>query len=235
MTMSEESLIRQSHRYRLATVGATPVSGVEDCVTTAALATRTSEDLHPAVTDHRYVAPMGTTTTAHDIATALLDHLRVRVTYVPDRKLHALLYLAQGLTLAADDTPLFPEPIIATAVGVHVDYTSAELPGALDDTQFGIVVVTAGRYGGLSAMDLEALIRGQGPWAATETGDPIHPALVQGAFRRQDDLPEGTVNGIPRSARTGLHSPFGPHSPFPTKPDSPEEIAAFIADVRARM
>jgi uncharacterized phage-associated protein len=233
MTMSDESLIRQSHCHHADTVGASSVSGVEDCVTTAVLATRTSEDLHPAVTDRGYVAPMGTAT-ANDIAAALLDHLRVRVTYVPDRKLHALLYLAQGLTLAADDTPLFVEAITATDQGVHVDCDPARTARELDDTQFGIVAVTAGRYGGLSAMDLEALIRGQEPWAATETGEPIDPVLIRDTFRRQGQVPEGTVNGIPRSARTGLHPPFGTLRPSP-QPDSPEEIAAFIADVRARM
>jgi uncharacterized phage-associated protein len=231
--MSDESLIRQSHCHRPDTVSASFVSGVEDCVTTAALTTRWSEDLHPAVTGSRYVAPMGTAT-ANDIAAALLDHLRARVTYLPDRKLHALLYLAQGLALVGDDTPLFTEPVTATEQGVHVHYDPAGPGGELDDTQFGIVAVTAGRYGGLAAMDLEALIRGQGPWAATATGQPIDPALIRDAFRRQDQIPEGTVNGIPRSARPGLHPPLGALRPSP-KPDSPEEIAAFIADVRARM
>jgi uncharacterized phage-associated protein len=231
--MSEESLIRQSHSHRMATVGSTTVSGVEDCVTTAALATRTSEDLHPVVTGRRYVAPMGTATTAHDIATALQNRLRDRITYLPDRKLHALLYLAQGLTLAGGDSPLFPEQIIATDTGVHISYTS-NAAGELDDTQFGIVAVVAGRYGGLSAMDLEALIRGQEPWGATEVGHPIDTALIRDTFRRQDTMPEGTVSGLPRSARAGAHPPFDPDLPSP-KPDSDEEIAAFIADVKARM
>ena len=176
---------------------------------------------------------MGTTTTAHDIATALRDRLRAHVAYLPDRKLHALLYLAQGLALGDDDSPLFAEPIIATDVGVRVDHDSAGPTGELDDVQFGVVAVTAGRYGGLSAMDLEALIRGQGPWAATTTGSPIDTALIRDTFRHQDDIPEGTVSGFPRSTRTGTHVSLDPDLPS-TEPDSAEETAAFIAGVKAR-
>ena len=180
----------------------------------------------------RYRAPMST---AHDIAEALRERLRDRITYLPDRKLHALLYLAQGLGLADDDEPLFPEPIIATELGVRVDLAPAGTSHQLSDTEFATVAVTAGRYGSLSAMDLEALIRGQGAWAGTGTDQPIDLNAIREIFRRQDETPEGTLSGIPRSHRTQLHPPFKPDAPRTNTPDSPEEIAAFIADVQARM
>lgn len=183
----------------------------------------------------RYVAPMGTAITAHDIAAELRRHLSDRVTYLPDRKLHALLYLLQGAWLVTHDEPLFPESITATDVGVQVAGVGSG-PGAdLNDQQFAHVGVVGARYAGLSAMDLEALIRGQQPWADTETSSVIGIDLIRRQFRGQEEIPEGTLHGIPLSVRAKLHRPYDPDRPRPSNPDSPEEIEAFIAEVQARM
>jgi uncharacterized phage-associated protein len=175
------------------------------------------------------------TTTADAIAAGLRAGLGERIAYLPDRKLHALLYLAQGLYLAAGDGPLFTDPIIATETGVVVHLHGNDAEDDLADPAFGHTVFTAGRYGGLSAMDLESLIRGQGPWAATGTGQEIDRKLIEQTFREQDDLPEGTLLGYPRSARAKPHRTAGPPDTIPQVPDSREEREAFIADVRARL
>ncbi len=182
-----------------------------------------------------YGAPMGTHTTANDIVAELRRRLAARLTYLPDRKLHALLYLVQGNWLITNDEPLFNEEIIATEMGVEVPLSPDAVFNGLDDERFALVGTVAARYGGLSAMDLEALIRGQIPWTTTVIGQAVSLKAIRKAFREQDETPEGTLHGIPRSVRTGLHPPFDPDRPHVSKPDSREEIEAFIAEVQARM
>ena len=180
-----------------------------------------------------YGAPMGTTPTAHDIAVAFRNRLRDRAIYVSDRKIHALLYLAQYLHLTVEDDPLFDEPVVATDLGAEVGGLTDEPGRPVDDTRFGVVTLTASRYGGLPAMDLEALIRGQGPWSATSVGERIRPELSREHARAQAENPEGTIAGWTRSERAELRRPAGAPSPNPGTPDSTEEIAAFVADVKA--
>jgi uncharacterized phage-associated protein len=186
-------------------------------------------------TGRQYVAPMAITT-ANAIATALREHLSTRITYLPDRKLHALLYLALGACFAANNEPLFVNTITATSTGVRVDgLTGSQAEEPLDDEQNAVVRLTAARYGGLSAMDLEALIRGQAPWSTTAAGEAIDPELIRKTVQEQEEIPEGTVSGYPRSVRASMHRPNGSLPATSAAPDSPEEIAAFVADVRARM
>ncbi|WP_157751597.1 hypothetical protein [Actinoplanes derwentensis] len=166
--------------------------------------------------------------TVDTIAAALREQVMQRITYLPDRKLHALLYLTQGLAYASGDKPLFDADITATPIGVHV---SSITPGAVPEPAPEALLAVS-RYGQLSAMDLEALIRGQQPWQQTVTGQVIDPELIRHWFRAQEEIPEGTVSGYPRSVRAGLHTA---DSTSPATPDSPEEIAAFIADTKARM
>ncbi len=182
-----------------------------------------------------YGAPMGTHITAADIAAEIRKRAPERITYLPDRKLHALLYLVQGAWLAIEDEPLFPEPIIATKVGVEVPLGSNGAGPDLDNDRWALTGTVVARYSGLSAMDLEALIRGQGPWAATGTGHPIDVDAIRKTFREQDETPEGTLSGFTRSERRGQLSPYDPDRPRPSRPDSREEIDAFIAEVKARM
>lgn len=224
MTNSDKSVIRHTMSTHVDTFGVAPMPGMEDCVTTPALINRTAEDHHLRGAAQRYGSPM----TADTIAAALREQVMQRTPYLPDRKLHALLYLTQGLAYAAGDKPLFDADITATTTGVHVDGVT---PGAAPDLTPEVLLVAA-RYGQLSAMDLEALIRGQQPWQQTTAGQVIDPELIRRQFQEQEDIPEGTVSGHPRSTRAALHRPT---VTSPATPDSPEEIAAFIADTKARM
>lgn len=237
--MTDESSIRHQSSNRIDTFRDGGSLG-EEATVTAAIVSPTRpihlpDRAHDATGVRQYGAAMATTT-ANAIATGIRRHLRDRITYLPDRKLHALLYLAQGLWLATDTKPLFGEDLIATGHGAHVDYiTSDATSRPLTDAEFTVVALVCSRYGGLSTMDLEALIRGQGPWAAASQGAAIDTTLIRDQFRRQDDIPEGTMSGLPRSARERAHRPAGYDTPAPPTPDSPEEIAAFIAEVEARM
>ena len=165
MTMSDESLIRQSQSHHPDTVGASFVSGVEDCVTTATFATRTPEDLHDAVTARRYLAPM---TSVHDVAAALLDSLGLdrRTTAFSDR-LHLLLYYVEGHYAAAHNQALFAEPMIAGPDGpIVVGFAGADIDrqGHVDEAVTNIVGYVVSRYGRLSTLDLQHLTKAEPPW-----------------------------------------------------------------------
>lgn len=201
----------------------------------SAIITRLLDHRLPGPDDQRYRAPMTTSTTAAAIAAGLREHLRTQIPYLPDRKVHALLYLAQGLCLAANDEPLFVDPIIATGQGVRLADVPGGRHGGLTDAEAVIVGVTAARYGGLSTADLESLIRGQEPWGATDDGREIGLDLVRRWFRTQDATPEGTVTGIPRSHRSPAGSDDTEREVRQAKPDDPAEIASFAAEMRARM
>jgi uncharacterized phage-associated protein len=196
--MSEESLIRQAHSYRADTLGAPSAPGVEDCVTTTATPTRTSEDLHPAVTDRRYLAPM--TTTAHAVSAAL----RQRRTSLGSSRLNSLLYLCQGHHLGDLGEPLFAEPLFAVAGGAVVeDYADGDADG-LDDEHLNTVGYVIARYGNLSAGDLRTLVRAADPWklAAARPEDPrIEWLWMQDWFERQAAALE---HDEPRLSRTQL-------------------------------
>ncbi|HEY6117073.1 MAG TPA: hypothetical protein VI172_14060 [Candidatus Dormibacteraeota bacterium] len=228
--MSDESEIRQAESHRADTFSAPSMPGMEDCVTTTAVATHASEDLHPVVTEQRYVASM--TTTAHVIAAAFREHLPG----LRDRKLHALLYLAQGICLAANQEPLFDEPITTTRIGVLVSLPAEPVDKPLDDAQHAVVRLTLARYGQLPGADLESLIRGQQPWRTAHANDGTISVETLGRwFTAQDESPDGTVSGIPRSQRAHLVSGDRVTDWPAIAPDSPEDIAAFIADVKSRM
>jgi hypothetical protein len=171
-------------------------------------------------------------TTASSVAGAFRSHLPG----LRDRKLHALLYLAQGICLVANGQPLFAEPITPTATGVLIDLGPAGSEKRLDDAAAAVVRVVVARYGALTGADLEALIRGQEPWqnARHREADEIVQEWIGRYFRAVEEDPDGTVTGIPRSARAHLPRDAGRAQPDPGTPDSAEEIAAFIAEVRAR-
>ena len=231
-----ESVIRQSQSNQFDTVSTGPRSDKEAAMTAETLSPGWHKPAPyaglPPAADTQYLAAM--TTNAASVATAIRDELRDRITFLPDRKLQALLYLAQGVHFAANDKPLYDDDIIVTDQGVRLALVATHQT-PLDDTQSAAVLLTAARYGGLSTMDLEALIRGQGPWArARDAGEHlISQEAIRVFFRAQDEIPEGTVLGFPRSSRRQGRSSGEPTNPL--TPDSPEEIAAFIADAKARM
>lgn len=219
------SLIRQGREADGVTVSTSSDDRTEAIMPVLAAPRRKREDLYQAETSQRYVAPM--TTTAQNIAGAFRDHLPG----LSDRKLHTLLYLAQGVCLAANNQPLFVEPITSTTTSVLVDLDNPEPVKPLDDAQAAVVRVVVARYGALTGTDLEAMVRGQDPWqnARRWETDEISEDWISRYFHAADEDPDGTVSGIPRSVRAQLYPPAALGR---GAPDSPEEIEAFIAEVR---
>jgi uncharacterized phage-associated protein len=238
MNHDDLSATRQANPDDLVTVGnkTSTVSSLGDpawkeIMPTSDLLPRATEHRHPTATDRRYRAPMAT---ADTVATLLREQLRDRITYLTDRKIQALLYLAQMSQLAAADRALFGNAIAATADGVAVAGLTGQT-GEATDAEFSTAVFVAARYGGLATTELEALIRGQTPWQSAAGGEITVESMRLWA-RSFDDDPEATLTGHSRNMRSAMRKAQGevPRR-VSTKPDSPEEIAAFIADVKAGM
>src|SRR3954466_657693 len=98
---------------------------------------------------------------AQDVAAAL----RERLPAVPAKKLHKLLYYAQGHHLAAFGRPLFHESISAWDMGPVVgslwhEEREQNVPGdarRLDEAGLNTVGYVLSRYGRLTGQDLENL------------------------------------------------------------------------------
>ncbi|MCO8273091.1 DUF4065 domain-containing protein [Actinoplanes sp. TRM 88003] len=110
------------------------------------------------------------TASAHDIAAAL----RERLPGIGVKKLHKLLYYAQGSHIATFDIPLFSESIRAWDMGPVVaelwrDEDRGEPPPEphdLGEAELNTVGYTASRYGRLSGNQLERLTHTEHPWQA---------------------------------------------------------------------
>lgn len=238
MNHDDESVIRHLKSEDLATVGSEPNSIHQPRGDWHATRRPLAENLDQgaAITrPRRYVAPMGTTT-ANDIAAFIRERLKDRALYISDRKVHALLYLAQAGRLASDDTPLFDDVITATNSSVAVAGVSDSPTRPLDDVAFASASFVVATYGGLPTTDLEALIRGQGPWSSTATGDPIGVEAIRLSARELDNDPDGSIYGYTRAQRRHMRRSDPDLRPAGrSTPDSAEERESFIAEVRARM
>lgn len=239
MTIDPKSLIRQALSNQADTFSTDPRSDREATMApVAVMPTRVERppvEGFPRGSDLPYLPPV--TATANDVAAVLRDELRDRSPHLPGRKMFALLYLAQVVCLTANDTPLFDEIITATDTGVQIADLSTHAVSPLDNTQLAVALLTASRYGGLSAADLEATVRGQSPWQAARntTSRRIESEQIRAWVRGLDDDPDATVTGVSRTAMAALRGPGAEPSRASDSPDSPEEIAAFIADAKARL
>ena len=110
----------------------------------------------------------GMAASARDVAAAI----RQRLPGVPSKKLHKLLYYAQGHHLASFHQPLFFESVSAFDMGPVVGQLwwaekNEHEPSAvmeLDEAQLNTVGYVLARYGRLSGRDLEILSHGERPW-----------------------------------------------------------------------
>jgi uncharacterized phage-associated protein len=110
------------------------------------------------------------TASAHDIAAAP----RERLPGIGVKKLHRLLYYAQGSHIATFDRPLFSESIRAWDMGPVVaelwsDEDRSEPrpePHDLGEAELNTVGYVASRYGPLSGNQLERLAHTEHPWQA---------------------------------------------------------------------
>ena len=99
--------------------------------------------------------------------------IRERLPGVAVKKLHKLLYFAQGHHLAAFGQPLFSESVSAWDMGPVVgqlwrsEKEGSPPPGAvpsLSEAQLNTIGYVLARYGRMSGRDLEILSHGQRPW-----------------------------------------------------------------------
>jgi uncharacterized phage-associated protein len=109
---------------------------------------------------------------AQDVAA----ELRLLLPGLPVKKLHKLLYYAQGHHLAHFGTPLFSEPVMAWDMGPVVanlwkaeqESRSLGAPLPLDEGQLNTVAYVVSRYGGLTGSDLERLTHAEQPWMTAD-------------------------------------------------------------------
>lgn len=171
--------------------------------------------------------------TANDVAAALRDH----ITLTRQRKLHALLYFCQGHHLAANDAPLFDERILATEDTVVVEGVDGSTGRPLGDAALAVVGLVASRYGGLTGLDLSTLATAQKPWRTARragTTAVIDQQWIHDWFVAAAQHPDGTATGFPRSHTARAAGATEDHRRA-APGDDPGDIAALIADVKARM
>jgi uncharacterized phage-associated protein len=115
---------------------------------------------------------------ARDVAAVF----RRRSPGLPTKKLHKLLYYAQGHHLATFGLPLFSETISAWDMGPVVgelwfEESERKAPDRLADlneAQLNTVGYVLSRYGGLSGLDLEHLTHTEAPWRRANRGRRPH-------------------------------------------------------------
>jgi uncharacterized phage-associated protein len=138
------------------------------------------------------------TASARDIAAAL----RERLPNAGVKKVHKLLYYAQGHHLAWFGQPLFEEEIHAYDMGPVVktlwvrekhyapDDTLPAVP--LDEAELNTVGYVVSRYGNLSADQLERLTHSESPWLrANLSRRPGGSVLIDAAWIREHFVTEG--------------------------------------------
>lgn len=107
-------------------------------------------------------------------AQAIAAEVRRRLPGVPSKKLHKLLYYAQGHHAATFNEPLFSEPISAWDIGPVVahlwwleDQCGAALSvptDGLDEAELNSIGYVISRYGKLSSSELDRLTHTEAPW-----------------------------------------------------------------------
>ncbi|WP_271221752.1 Panacea domain-containing protein [Streptosporangium carneum] len=176
---------------------------------------------------------------AHAIAAAL----RQRQPGIGVKKLHKLLYYAQGHHLAAFGKPLFGESISAWDMGpvvgklwgdekygdIHI-----EEPPLLSEAELNTVGYVLSRYGNLSATDLENLTHCEDPWRRADHGRPpggnarIELEWIREFFANQADDEDDEPQPDPADLARMLEGAEKRRAQ-PARPDSPEDIRAWLA------
>jgi uncharacterized phage-associated protein len=157
------------------------------------------------------------------------------------KKLHKLLYYAQGHHLAAFGRPLFRESISAWDMGPVVgqlwraekDGVSVPETGALGEAELNTVGYVLSRYGNLTAKDLENLTHSEDPWQrADEIREPegsvrIELEWMQEFFTGQadgEDEPQPDPADLARML-DGVEE----RRKQPAQPDSLDDVRAWLA------
>lgn len=190
--------------------------------------------LHPS-SDDPY--PDDMPVSAHAIAAAL----RQRQPGIGIKKLHKLLYYAQGHHLATFGHPLFREsisawdmgPVVGQLWGAEKYGAPIEEPPLLAEAELNTVGYVLSRYGNLSATDLENLTHCEDPWQRANHGRPsggkarIEPEWMREFFANQvdgDDEPQPDPADLARMLE-GIEQ----RRAEPARPDSAQDIRAWLA------
>ncbi|MDF5759200.1 type II toxin-antitoxin system antitoxin SocA domain-containing protein [Spongiactinospora sp. TRM90649] len=176
-------------------------------------------------------------------AQAIASVLRRRRPGMGVKKLHKLLYYAQGYHLAAFGHPLFKESISAWDMGPVVgqlwksendgDVVEPGDAGELDEAALNTIGYVLSRYGNLSAKDLENLTRGEEPWLRADKARPpggsvrIEQEWMQDFFADQDDEEDGPSPDPAEVAR--MLEGIEERRRRPARPDSIDDIRAWLA------
>jgi len=92
-----------------------------------------------------------------------------------DARKHNLLFFVQGHCLATYGTPMFAEPLRATAGGAAIELTEQPDPGAtLTGRQLGLLDWVLGRYEHVFPVDLQSLIQISTAWQLARRSDQHH-------------------------------------------------------------
>ncbi|GAA4179190.1 hypothetical protein GCM10022252_00330 [Streptosporangium oxazolinicum] len=175
---------------------------------------------------------------AHAIAAAL----RQRQPGMGVKKLHKLLYYAQGHHLAAFGQPLFRESISAWDMGPVVGQVWGdekygaliEEPPELTEAELNTIGYVLSRYGGLTATDLENLTHSEAPWQRADRDRPpggkarMELESLQEFFANQVDDDEDEPQPD-RAQFARMLEGIEQRRAEPASPDSPEDIRAWLA------
>jgi hypothetical protein len=137
-------------------------------------------------------------------AKAILNAIDVRKHGLSETHKHNLLFFAQGHYLATHGTPMFAEPLHATATGVTVDLDDRSDGPPTTNQHRGMIGWILHRYGNVFPVDLQSLIQVSTAWQlARQRPDEtrIEWAWLTDWFRRPAERnDEGHLNGADMDA-----------------------------------
>ncbi|MCT9932484.1 DUF4065 domain-containing protein [Planotetraspora sp. A-T 1434] len=174
-------------------------------------------------------------------AHAIAAELRQRQPGMGVKKLHKLLYYAQGHHLAAFGRPLFREsvsawdmgPVVGQLWGAEKYGEPVEAQPGLGEAELNTIAYVVSRYGGLTAKDLENLTHSEDPWQRAnvdrEPGGKARIELewMQEFFASQvdgEDEPQPDPADLARLVEGALQ-----RRDQPRRADSMEDIRAWLA------
>jgi uncharacterized phage-associated protein len=174
------------------------------------------------------------TASAHDIAAVL----RKRLPGVGVKKLHKLLYYAQGHHLVAFDRPLFSESIRAWDMGPVVadlwrDEDRGEPrpePHTLGEAELNTIGYVASQYGRLNGSQLERLTHTEQPWQAGDArrkvgdSDRIELEWIRRHFLAEAAIGDEDGETLDRSVISAWLS----GTRIPGGPGRPDDIGALL-------
>ena len=187
------------------------------------------------ITDGPYAEPMPVS--AHAIAA----ELRQRQPGMGFKKLHKLLYYAQGHHLAAFGKPLFREtvsawdmgPVVGQLWGAEKYGEPVEVQPQLGEAELNTIGYVLNRYGGLTAKDLENLSHSEDPWLrADRDRQPGGKARIELEWMQEffagqvddEDDPQPDPADLARLVQDALQ-----RRDEPRRVDSMEDIQAWLA------